>query len=131
MKTNQRHPGSPVSGFFIPLLAFFAFFAMVPGTIKAQWNNNTSVNIEISGLIMADMQSASTTDGKTWIAFYAESGGNYDMRAQLIDANGYKLLGPDGVLVDNHPSGSATFVFSVCVDAVSYTHLTLPTNREV
>jgi len=117
MKTNHKHPGIPVIGFYFPLLAFFAVFALIPATINAQWNSNTSINIQISGMTVADMQSASTTDGKTWIAFYAQTGGNYDMRAQLIDANGYKLLGPDGILVDNHPSGSATYVFSVCVDA--------------
>ena len=117
MKTNQRKSISSVFGFGIPLLAMLGLFALVPGTIHAQWNTNTSVNMLISGLPTADIQSAPTSDGKTWIAFYHENGGNYDMRAQLIDANGYKLLGPDGILVGNHPSGSATYVFNVCVDA--------------
>ena len=31
--------------------------------------------------------------------------------------DGFKLLGADGVLVSDPPSGSATFVFNVCVDA--------------
>lgn len=92
-------------------------FALVPGTIHAQWNTNTSVNLLISNLVTADMQAAPTADGKTWIAFYVANGGNYDMRAQLIDADGYKLLGDDGILVDNQPSGSATYVYNVCVDA--------------
>ncbi|MCK9218502.1 MAG: T9SS type A sorting domain-containing protein [Bacteroidales bacterium] len=86
-------------------------------TIQAQWNTNTAVNIQISSLVTADMQTVSTTDGKTWVAFYNNTSGNYDMRAQLIDAEGYKLLGPDGILVSNQPSGSATYVFNVCVDA--------------
>ncbi len=38
------------------------------------------------------------------------------MRAQLLDANGNKLLGPDGILVSNQPSGSSTYVFNACVD---------------
>ena len=92
-------------------------FDLVPVKIQAQWNTNTSVNLLISTLPTADMQQAATTDGKTWIAFYHQNGGNYDMRAQLIDANGYELLGTDGILVDNHTSGSATYVFSVCIDA--------------
>jgi len=93
------------------LLSIFSFIA------KAQWNTNTSVNLQISGLPTADMQAVSTTDNKLWVAFYHENAGNYDMRAQLFDADGNKLLGPDGVLVSNQPSGSATFVFNVCVDA--------------
>jgi hypothetical protein len=87
------------------------------GLVHAQWNTNTSVNLQISGLLTADMQLVPTTDGKMWVAFYHENAGNYDMRAQLIDADGNKLLGANGVLVSNQPSGSATFVFNACSDA--------------
>jgi len=106
-----------VFGLTLLTAVMIIFLTLVPGSGNAQWNNNTSVNILISGFPVADMQAAPTTDGKTWIAFYAVNGGNYDMRAQLIDANGYKLLGADGVLVSSYPSGTATFVFNVCVDA--------------
>lgn len=82
----------------------------------AQWNPNPAINLQISSLLTADMQSVSTTDGKLWVAFYHENGNNYDMRAQLFDAAGNKLLGPDGVLVSNKTTGTATFVFNVCVD---------------
>ncbi len=83
----------------------------------AQWNPDPAVNLQISGLVTGDMQSVSTTDGKLWVAFYHQNGSNYDMRAQLFDATGNKLLGPDGVLVSNKPTGTATFVYNVCVDA--------------
>ena len=85
-------------------------------SLQAQWNTNTSINLEIAALPTADMHSITTSDGKTWIAFYHENAGNYDMRAQLLDANGNKLLGPNGILVGNKPSGSATFVFNICLD---------------
>ncbi len=84
---------------------------------SAQWNLNTSVNLEIAALETADLQTAVTSDGKTWIAFYHHNGSNYDMRAQLLDQSGNKLLGNDGALVCNQTSGSATFVFNVCLDA--------------
>jgi len=73
----------------------------------------------ISSLVTADMQAASTSDGKLWVAFYHQNGGNYDMRAQLFDAAGNKLLGADGILVSNQPTGTATFVFNVCVDILN------------
>ena len=88
-------------------------------TASAQWNSNTSVNLELAALPVADMQSATTNDGKTWIAFYHQNGGNYDMRAQLLDVHGNKLLGPNGALVDNQISGSATYVFNICLDAAN------------
>ena len=86
-------------------------------TASAQWNTNTSVNLELAALPVADMQSLTTGTGKTWIAFYHQNAGNYDMRAQLLDVNGVKLLGPNGVLVSNKTSGSATYVFNICKDA--------------
>jgi hypothetical protein len=117
MKIQLQNPVSLVIQRAFSSFVIFLIFSLLPGILHAQWNPNTLVNLQISGLIIADMQSVSTTDGKTWVAFYNQYGSNYDMRAQLIDANGYKLLGADGILVDNHTSGSATYVFSVCVDA--------------
>jgi len=98
------------------LQVLFLFIFLSPLASVAQWNTNTMVNLEISSLMTADMVSVPTSDGKTWVAFYHENSGNYDMRAQLIDENGYKLLGPDGVLVSNQSSGTAIFVFNACVD---------------
>jgi hypothetical protein len=99
------------------IAAAITFLTISSARVMAQWNMNTSLNLEISGLPTADMISVPTTDGKMWIAFYHENAGNYDMRAQLLDAEGNKLLGPDGVLVSNQPSGTATFVFNACADA--------------
>jgi len=101
----------------IVVVVMLISLALLPGVSRAQWNTNTSVNLEISGLSIADMVSVPTADGKIWIAFYHQNGGSYDMRAQLIDEDGNKLLGPDGMLVSNQPTGTATFVFNACVDA--------------
>ncbi len=117
MKSYTKSTVFSVSGIALLLPAMLLLFSIFPRTAIAQWNTNTSINLEISSIPIADMQAAPTTDGKTWIAFYAETGSNYDMRAQLIDANGYKLLGADGMLVSSQTSGSAIFVFNVCVDA--------------
>ena len=98
--------------FYTIAMFLFAF------STKAQWNSNTDINLDIADLAVADLQTAHTSDGKTWIAFYQpNSSGNYDMRAQLLDASGNKLLGANGLLVGNQTSGTATFVFNACVDA--------------
>ena len=93
-----------------------SLFILITSAAFSQWNPNTFVNLAVSDLNGDDLQTATTTDGKTWVAFYSNNGGNYDMRAQLLDANGNKLLGPNGMLVSNQTSGSATFVFNVCID---------------
>lgn len=69
MKTLLQKSLSPIL-----LRAFFAFstlltFSFLTQNVQAQWNPNTMVNMLISSLPTADMQAASTTDGKTWIAF--------------------------------------------------------------
>ncbi len=117
MKTTLIKSICSVNVYGLFLIASILFSVLGTGLARAQWNPNTSVNLLISNLVVADMQAAPTTDGKTWIAFYRQNGGNYDMMAQLIDENGYKLLGDDGILVSNKTSGSATFVFNVCVDS--------------
>ncbi|MEI7491429.1 MAG: Ig-like domain-containing protein [Bacteroidota bacterium] len=117
MKNHFQFSLSPVISRVVPAFVTLLVLFFLPVTMHAQWNTNTFVNLQISSLPVADMQSAPTTDGKTWIAYYHENAGNYDMRAQLIDENGYKLLGADGILVGNYTSGSATYVFNVCVDA--------------
>ncbi len=97
---------------------YFLLLGLITGfNADAQWNTNIAENLEMAGLKTGDMQSAITSTGKTWIAFYHQNGSSYDMRAQLLDVNGNKLLGPDGILVSNKPTGSATFVFNVCTDA--------------
>jgi hypothetical protein len=93
------------------------FFLLTSISSFSQWNPNTAVNLEVAGLNAADLQTAKTSDGKTWVAFYSNNAGNYDMRAQLLDVAGNKLLGSNGLLVCSQPSGSATFVFNVCLDA--------------
>jgi len=93
------------------------FLLLFTQQLLAQWNPNTSVNLEVASLPVSDLQTVITSTGKTWVAFYHANAGNYDMRAQLLDADGTKLLGPDGILVDNQPSGTATFVYSICKDA--------------
>ena len=84
--------------------------------VNAQWNNNTAQNTLVANANASDIQTANTNDGQTWIAFYSQRGNNYDMRAQLLNANGERMLGDSGVLVSDKKSGSATFVFNVCVD---------------
>lgn len=82
----------------------------------AQWTDDVSKNVQVAGVNAADIQAIGVSGGKTWIAYYSQRGSNYDMRAQLLDSTGRKLLGDNGLLVSDKPSGSATFVFNVCIN---------------
>ena len=95
---------------------FLILLCTTTSLIKAQWNSNTNKNTVVANKDASDIQTATAGNGKTWIAFYSQNGSNYDMRAQLLDAAGRRMFGDTGVLVSNKKSGSATFVFNVCVD---------------
>ncbi|MBV9962471.1 MAG: hypothetical protein JO072_09505, partial [Parafilimonas sp.] len=95
---------------------FLILLCATTSLLRAQWNSNTNKNTVVANLDASDIQTASAGNGKTWIAFYSQNGSNYDMRAQLIDAAGRRMFGDTGILVSNKKSGSATFVFNVCVD---------------
>jgi hypothetical protein len=86
---------------------------------NGQWNPNTSVNLKVCNAIPSNTKSISTSDGKTWIAFYVENAGQYDMYAQLLDERGRKLLGGNGLLVSNQPTGTAIFTWNICIDATN------------
>jgi len=101
----------------IIFLSLTMLLTIISGMARAQFNTNTSVNMEISGLNDADHHSAATTDGKMWIAFFRQIGSTYNLMAQLLDASGNKLLGPDGIIVSSQPTGTSLYVFNVCIDA--------------
>jgi len=68
--------------------------------MKAQWTTDYAQNTQITGYQTSAPQSASTSDGKTFIAFWRSSGSsNYQMYVQLLDQNGNKMFGENGMLV--------------------------------
>lgn len=85
-------------------VVFLFFLLLFSISSFSQWTSNTSVNTEIAPLNTGSLQTATTSDGKTWIAFYHNVGGAYQMRAQLLDVDGTQLLGSNGVLVSSEPS---------------------------
>ena len=101
---------------------FLLLFAGAFSSLSAQWTTNTQVNTEVSnsgGASSIDAHTMSTSTGGTWVAFYKSvpSPDYYEMRAQLLDKDGVKQLGPEGILVNDIPHASFTSVFSIAVDA--------------
>ncbi|MEP7317502.1 MAG: T9SS type A sorting domain-containing protein [Panacibacter sp.] len=83
---------------------------------NAQWSSNTSENIKAAILPSSDIVTVGTNDGRTYVAYYTPLNGSYYIRVQLLDDDGTRLLGDSGILVSPRNSGSATYVFTACVD---------------
>lgn len=82
----------------------------------AQWNPDTFVNLEVSSLITGDMQSVTTSDGKTWIIFQLNGANSWYIRAQLLDQSGNKLFGTDGIIICEQPTGNVARFINLCLD---------------
>jgi len=91
----------------------------LPFTLIAQWTLQTDLNTMVSSARTGDIQSVGTSDGKTYVAFWKDvpAPQYYEMRLQLLDADGYQLFGPEGMLVnDVLPMSSYTTIWSITVD---------------
>lgn len=99
--------------FILASCLFFSNFSI------AQWTSNTAVNTEAANVPVGDCLTAGTSDGKTYLVYYKQvpAPANYELRAQLIDSNGVKQFGPEGVQVSGVNSSTFTQIFNISVDA--------------
>ncbi len=87
---------------------------------SAQWTDDTTINTEAANGGAGDMQSISTSAGRTYIAFWhgVDAPAYYEMRLQIIDDNGNKTLGDMGMVVNNVVAMSSyTVTFSTSLDS--------------
>lgn len=73
---------------------------LVPFSFVAQWNPDITVNTSVSGRLTNREKHVTTPSGKTFIAYgHFENGVDY-LYLQLLDLDGNKMFGNDGVLLD-------------------------------
>jgi len=99
-------------------LALALFLMVLTLGSHAQWTPQTDINTMVSNARTGDIQSVGTSDGKTWVVYWKEMPApqNYEMRCQLLDANGIQLFGPDGMLVNNVvPMSTYTTLWSIAI----------------
>lgn len=89
---------------------------------NAQWVTDTAVNTLVSTDTSPsiDCKSIGTSDGKTFVVYWktVPSPTNYELRAQLLDANGNVMFGPNGMLVSNTiPMGTYTSMWKINIDS--------------
>lgn len=99
------------------LLLFFVTLSFL--NLSAQWNPDTTVNTLVADSEGGDMKAAGTSDGKTYVVFWKSVPGptNYELRMQLLDVAGNKVLGSDGILISNTiPMSTFTVLWSISVD---------------
>lgn len=97
--------------YFMLLVAFLA---------QAQWNTDTAVNTLVATSNSGDAQSLGTSEGASYIVFWKEvpAPTNFELRAQLLDADGNQQWGADGILIsDQIPMSTFTSFWFMNLDA--------------
>lgn len=97
-----------------------ALCLLTSGTTFAQWTTNTLLNTEVKDSVGFEESvplTATTADGRTWISYFSSYGAGYEMRLQLLDSLGNRLLGSNGLLVSNQPQSTALFRYDLKADA--------------
>lgn len=87
----------------------------------AQWTTDTQANTLVSTLSSDDMKAIGASDGSTFIVFWHSVGApeNYELRLQVLNPAGEKMLGDEGVLVsDDLPMSTFTVLWNIEVDAL-------------
>lgn len=92
---------------------FIALFIAI--NINAQWTTETDVNTIVTEDTSNDMKAISTSDGFTYVVYWKAT--DLELRLQVLDTYGNKLLGNNGSLITNTiPMNSYTVYWSVVVD---------------
>ncbi len=86
------------------ILAILLAFSVTES--QAQWSNNAAVNNVICDLTgeQAIPKIATCPNGDTYIGYFSNETGNYNVRLQRLDAQGNELWATDGILISSNAS---------------------------
>jgi len=77
-------------------------------TTSAQWTNDAMMNSQLSNMAGEQVlpKIAVCTDGSYYVSWFSQESGNYNVRLQRLDKDGYPLWEDNGLLVSDHPQMS-------------------------
>ena len=98
------------------LIIVICFFSI---TTTAQWTSNTDINTLVTSSEGGDMKALGTSSGKTYVVYWkaVSAPTNYELRLQILDVDGFQLLGEEGMLVsDEIPMSTFTVIWNITTD---------------
>ncbi len=88
-------------------------------TASAQWTSEISVNTTVRAVNTGEAATPLTADGpdgSTFISWFENGSGAYELHMQRLDVDGNRLWGDAGLVVSNHPQNSALFRYDLQSD---------------
>ncbi len=95
------------------------FFIFLCGMLQAQWSNDSALNNAICDLNgeQAIPKVVTGPTGDTYIGFFSNDSGNYDVRLQRLDSQGNEIWDHNGILISDNPAMSWLTDWDMTVDA--------------
>ncbi|MFC0429153.1 hypothetical protein [Chryseobacterium scophthalmum] len=93
---------------------------------SAQWNPNTDQNLFIADSGNGASFSTITNDGRTFIGYWKQvaAPANYELWLQILDENGNKQLGANGIMLSNTiPMATYTVFEKTAVDSANNVYI--------
>lgn len=87
---------------------------------KAQWTTDLASNTAVRAVTVGEAAVPLITDGpegSTYVCWFENGNGDYQLRMQRLDAGGNKWWADEGLLISDHPQNSALFRYDLKTDA--------------
>ncbi|NQV19735.1 MAG: carboxypeptidase regulatory-like domain-containing protein [Armatimonadetes bacterium] len=105
---------------------FLLIMALYVSALLAQWSNDPAQNNAICDLggEQAVVKVVTGPIGETYIGWFSNDSGNYDVRLQRLDQFGNEIWDHNGILISDNPAMSWLTDWDMTVDADNYAILT-------
>jgi hypothetical protein len=106
--------------FLVPVLLLSIQFA------AAQWASDPMMNSQLSNMSGEQVlpKIAVCSDGSYYISWFSNESGNYNVRLQRLDKDGYPFFNDNGMLISDHPQMSYLTDWDLAVDPENYALIT-------
>ena len=113
------------------LLILVSLFSLSPFVSFSQWSTDPAVNNPINTLSgeQAIPKIATCPNGDTYIAFFSNESGNYNVRMQRLNAQGVPQWETDGILVSDNPQDTWLTDWDITADNANHAILVFPDIR--
>ncbi len=107
-------------------ILFICSMLMSFNLLFGQWSSDPAVNFAVSDLTGSQVIPKIGTNiaGDSYIGWFSSETGNYDVRLQRFDSQGYEMWAHNGILISDHTSMSWLTDWDMVVDAENHAILT-------
>ncbi len=101
------------------------------GSLAAQWSSDPNQNLAIGDLSgeQAVPKIATTSTGVTYVAWFDNTSGNYDVRLQCLLPNGVESWPHNGILVSSNPQSTSLVDWDLIADSAGNAVVTFTDTR--